>query len=304
MSTSTRSPSITVEGVRKVYGKGTVALDGVDLAIGPGLFGLLGPNGAGKSTLMRILCTLLEPSSGRATVCGYDVGKERSAVRARLGYLPQDFGGWRLQRVREVLDTLALLSGIKDRGTRRTRVLQVLRDVGLEHVSQRKVKKLSGGMRRRLGVAQALLHEPDVLVLDEPTVGLDPEERNRFRGVLEELSSERVILLSTHIVSDLGASCRDMALIDRGKIGFRGKPSELVERAKGRVFEVAVDANLEERVATGELEEVSRKTEGMVTRARVVHVGGASPVGRVVEDPSLEDAYLAFMAERSAGGVL
>ena len=182
--TAPSNGSIEVRGLRHTYKGGHTALDGVDLSFGTGLFGLLGPNGAGKSTLMRIICTLLPPTAGRVSVCGHDVIRDRRAVRALLGYLPQDFGAWRLHRVEEVLDTLAQLSGMLDTKKRRARIAEVLDQVGLGDVAHRKVKKLSGGMVRRLGVAQALVHEPRVLVVDEPTVGLDPEERLRFRQLM------------------------------------------------------------------------------------------------------------------------
>ena len=292
---------IVVEGVRKVYKGGTTALDGVDLAIGTGLFGLLGPNGAGKSTLMRIICTLLEPTGGRVTVCGHDVVGDRSAVRRLFGYLPQEFGGWRLQRVEEVLDTLALLSGLRDRKKRHQRIREVLEGVGLQEVADRKVKKLSGGMVRRLGVAQALIHEPPVLVVDEPTVGLDPEERLRFRQLMAELAQERTILLSTHIVADLGSGCQDLALLDAGKVVFRGSPARLLKEAVGQVFEITVGVGREDTL--GEVEIVSRGRDGVGIKIRGVAPEGALPADSTpVESPTLEEAYLAFMARRGRAG--
>jgi len=291
--------AIRVRGVRHVYRGGTVALDGVDLEIGTGLFGLLGPNGAGKSTLMRIICTLLVPTAGTVTVGGDDVVRERHRVRSRLGYLPQVFGGWRLQRVEEVVETLAAVSGLRDRATRRRRVAEVLESVGLTEVADRKVKKLSGGMVRRLGVAQALVHDPPVLVVDEPTVGLDPEERLRFRRLMAELGRERTILLSTHIVADLGGGCGALALIDRGRVEFRGSPEDLVSRARGRVVELETSP-AGEAEATRSMEVVSRSTSGDRVRLRGVVAGGGRPPagGREVEAVTLEEAYLAFMAER------
>jgi ABC-type multidrug transport system ATPase subunit len=287
---------ISVEGLRHVYKGGTVALDGVDLSFGTGLFGLLGPNGAGKSTLMRIMCTLLVPTAGRVTVGGHDVVRERTSVRALLGYLPQEFGAWRLHRVEEVLDTLALLSGLKHKTARRARVRDVLAQVGLGDVADRKVKKLSGGMVRRLGVAQALVHDPRLIVVDEPTVGLDPQERLRFRQLMADLGHDRTIVLSTHIVADLGSSCSDMALIDAGKIVFRGDPAELIQRAKGRVFEIVIPAGGDQAIAANH-EVVSRVRDGDFTRMRAVSADGRLPEGAApVEDPTLEEAYLAFMA--------
>ena len=301
---ATRAPvTITAQGLRHVYKGGTVALDGVDLSFGTGLFGLLGPNGAGKSTLMRIMCTLLVPTGGTVTIGGHDVVRERQSVREMLGYLPQEFGAWRLQRVEEVLDTLALLSGMRDKATRRQRTRDVLEQVGLDDVADRKVKKLSGGMVRRLGVAQALVHEPQVLVVDEPTVGLDPQERLRFRQLMASLGQDRTIVLSTHIVADLGSSCHDLALIDTGKIVFRGSPAELMGHAKERVFEITVAGSGDARIEAG-YEIVSRVRDGENTRIRAVSRDGKVPEGaEKIADPTLEEAYLAFMAARGRAEV-
>ncbi len=289
---------ILTEGVRHVYKGGTVALDGVDLKIGTGLFGLLGPNGAGKSTLMRIICTLLVPTVGRVTVGGHDVVSERRAVRRLLGYLPQEFNAWRLHRVEEVLDTLASLSGLQDKKVRRRRVTEALHLVGLQNVADRKVKRLSGGMVRRLGVAQALVHEPRILVVDEPTVGLDPEERIHFRQLMAKLGRERIVVLSTHIVADLGSGCSDLALIDRGRVEFRGSPAELVARARGKVVELTVPPGGEmERISAMEI--VSHVESSGGTSVRAVFHGDGLPEGaRPAENPTLEEAYLAFMAGR------
>jgi ABC-type multidrug transport system ATPase subunit len=306
-ATAARTPveavQIVARGLRHVYPGGTVALDGLDLEFGTGLFGLLGPNGAGKSTLMRIVCTLLVPTAGQVSVGGHDVVGERTAVRGMLGYLPQEFGAWRLQRVEEVLDTLALLGGLRDRATRRRRIGEVLKQVGLDEVADRKVKKLSGGMVRRLGVAQALIREPRLLVVDEPTVGLDPQERLRFRQLMSSLGQDRTIVLSTHIVADLGSSCNDLALIDGGKIVFRGSPARLMEHARGRVFTITVGAAEEARLEA-QCEIVSRLGEGERRRLRAVSRDGSLPPGaEVVADPTLEEAYLAFMAARGRAEV-
>lgn len=289
---------IVAERVSQVYAGGTVALDDVSIEIGTGLFGLLGSNGAGKSTLMRIICTLLVPTHGQVTVGGFDVVTQRREVRRLFGYLPQQFGAWRLQTVNEVLDTLAALSGLYDRKIRRRRIDEVLETVGLTRVADRKVKQLSGGMTRRLGVAQALVHEPKVLIVDEPTVGLDPEERLRFRQLMAELGRDRAIVLSTHIVADLGAGCREIALLDRGKIAFRGMPAEFVAMAAGRVIEVSVPAGAEADLAN-RMELVARRPAGgeIVLRG-VLRDGDAPAAARAVDDITLEEAYLAFMVER------
>ncbi len=297
------STTVAASGLRHVYKGGTVALDGVDLEIGAGLFGLLGPNGAGKSTLMRIVCTLLTPSGGAVSVFGHDAVKERRAVRAHLGYLPQEFGAWRLHRVEEVLDTLAELSGLDERAARRERVDTVLDNVGLGDVAHRKVKKLSGGMRRRLGIAQALIHQPRLLVVDEPTVGLDPEERIRFRQLMATLGRERTIILSTHIVADLGTGCNDLALLDAGKIVFRGSPTRLLERAAGQVFELALPLSAPQ--PEGEFEIVSRTDSLNEATYRAVAAPGGVPDGaRIAASPTLEEGYLAFMVARGRAEAL
>lgn len=289
---------IVAENLGHIYPGGTIALDGVNLDIGTGLFGLLGSNGAGKSTFMRIICTLLVPTSGRVTVDGLDVVGDRRQVRTLFGYLPQEFGAWRLQRVSEVLDTLALISGLNNGKTRRQRIAAVLESVGLGKVANRKVKQLSGGMLRRLGVAQALVHEPRILIMDEPTVGLDPEERLRFRQLMAELARDRVIILSTHIVADLGSGCTDLALIDRGKLQFRGSPAELIGLARDKVCEVAVAETQEAQAAT-RMEIVSRTAVDGKIALRGVLTQGEVPAGaRMVDDITLEEAYLAFMTGR------
>lgn len=293
------APAIEIDGVTHRYDKKTDVLKDVNLSLGTGFFGLLGANGAGKSTLMRIICTLLRPSEGSARVCGYDVVKECHRVRERIGYLPQSFSAWRLHRTEEVVDTLAALSGMTKKKERRQRVAEVLEEVGLTDVADRKVKKLSGGMVRRLGVAQAMVHNPDVLVVDEPTVGLDPEERMRFRQVMTNMGKERTILLSTHIVADLGSGCSQIALIDDGTVAFQGAPSSLLEQARGQVFEISVpleSSNLVEE----KHEIVSRTVDGSDVTFRVVveERKDLTLEAVEVEQPSLEEAYLAFMAKR------
>ena len=288
---------IETQGLGHTYKGGHVALESVDLALGTGLYGLLGPNGAGKSTLMRIICTLLVPSSGTARVCGHDVTQERRQVREQIGYLPQEFGAWRNHRAEEVLDTLARLSGLSDKRERRRRVAETLELVGLDSVADRKVKKLSGGMVRRLGVAQAMVHEPRVLIVDEPTVGLDPEERMRFRQVMGRLGRDRTILLSTHIVADLGGGCSEIALLDGGRIEFQGAPDVLLQNAVGRVFEITADAQAAERLE-GEYEIVSRTASSAGVTLRGVTGNGLPEGAAPVDAPTLEEGYLAFMAVR------
>ncbi len=293
------APAIEISGITHRYDKKTAVLDDVSLTLGTGFFGLLGANGAGKSTLMRIICTLLKPTEGSARVCGYDVVDECHHVRERIGYLPQSFSAWRLHRTEEVVDTLAALSGMTNKKERRKRVAEVLEEVGLADVADRKVKKLSGGMVRRLGVAQAMVHNPQVLVVDEPTVGLDPEERMRFRQVMTNMGQERTILLSTHIVADLGSGCSQIALIDEGALAFQGSPTALIEQARGQVFQVSVPLE-----SSGVVEEkheiVSRTVQGADVEFRIVVKNklDLSFDATEVENPSLEEAYLAFMSRR------
>ena len=302
---SASADAIVVRGLSHTYKSGTVALDGVDLEIGTGLFGLLGPNGAGKSTFMRIVCTLIEPSAGSVSVFGHDVVSERRAVRAQLGYLPQDFGAWRLHRTEEALDTLARLSGLTRKAERRTKVAELLDSVGLTEAADRKVKKLSGGMLRRLGIAQALIGEPRLLVVDEPTVGLDPQERIRFRQLMATLSQERTIILSTHIVADLGATCQDLALLDRGRIVFRGSPTQLLSQAAGQVFELTAGKSTEIPPGDGEFEVVSRvdSAQGSIYRG-VAAPNRVPPGATLVDKPTLEEGYLAFMFARGRADVV
>ncbi len=293
----TDAPAIEACGIGHTYKGGHAALADVDFTLGTGLFGLLGPNGAGKSTLLRIIATLLKPTRGSMAVCGHDVTREPLQVRSLIGYLPQEFGAWRLHRTEEVVDTLARMSGLSKRRERRRRVAEVLATVGLESVADRKVKKLSGGMVRRLGVAQALVHEPQVLIVDEPTVGLDPEERMRFRQLVTRLGRDRTILLSTHIVADLGGGCREISLLDGGSIVFHGTPKTLLDQASGRVFEVTTDATGMERMEAA-FEIVSRTPAGNGIALRAVTTGEIPEGAAPVEQPTLEEAYLAFMAAR------
>ena len=284
--------AIHAQAVRHVYGGKTVALDGVDLDIGTGFFGLLGPNGAGKSTFMRILCTLLVPTEGGVTVGGHDVVRERRAVRSRIGYLPQEFSAWRLHRVEEVLETLAILSGVSDKQSRKGRIAKVLEQVGLTDVADRKVKKLSGGMVRRLGVAQALVHDPKVLIVDEPTVGLDPRERIRFRNLLSRLAEGRVVLFSTHVVEDVAVACERVLVFARGRLVFDESPANLAEQAEGRVWELWLpEGDAEARLPQGALIVDQVPGASGEVRSRVLSDEAPHPDARSVE-PTAEDGYL------------
>lgn len=237
--------SIIIKDLNKLYPNGHHALKNLNLEIKGGMFGLLGPNGAGKSTLMRILVALMEPTSGQIDIYGYNLAKERTKVREILGYLPQDFRFFAKYKVVEFLDYAARLSGMNNKRERGDAVEQMLEKVGLFDVRERYAAKLSGGMKRRLGIAQALIHSPKVIVVDEPTTGLDPEERIRFRNLLSDISSnDTTIILSTHIVGDISSSCTDMVLLNRGEISFKGSPTQMLESAKGKVWQLEADMEM------------------------------------------------------------
>ena len=229
---------IEIQGLNQIYPNGNHALKDINLEFGTGMFGLLGPNGAGKSSLMRILVTLMKPSSGIVMVDGKDIQKNRKELRKILGYLPQDFRFFTALKTWEFLDYSGALAGLKNRKERFAEVDRLLDQVGLLEVRDRQANRLSGGMKRRLGIAQALIGNPKIIVVDEPTTGLDPDERIRFRNILSQLSHDVTIILSTHIVSDISSTCQGMALLNRGELVFSGSPENLVKHAEGHVFKL------------------------------------------------------------------
>ena len=231
---------LTVSRLSNTYANGVRALDSVSLTIGNGLFGLLGPNGAGKSTLMRTIATLQEPDEGEITLDGHDVLAEPQELRRRLGYLPQEFGVYPSISARALLDHIAVLKGITAKRERREQVDAVLQLTNLYEVRRKAVGTFSGGMRQRFGIAQALLGSPRLIIVDEPTAGLDPEERNRFHNLLAELGEDAVVLLSTHIVEDVSDLCPRMAILAGGRILLEGEPVRLVDRLEGRLWRKTV----------------------------------------------------------------
>jgi len=233
---------IEIQGLNKIYPNGNHALKDINLEFGTGMFGLLGPNGAGKSSLMRIMVTLMKPSSGLVLVDGKDIQTHRKELRKILGYLPQDFRFFTSLKTWEFLDYSGALAGLKNRKDRLTEVDRLLDQVGLLEVRDRQANKLSGGMKRRLGIAQALIGSPKIIVVDEPTTGLDPDERIRFRNILSQLSQHDVtIILSTHIVGDISSTCQGMALLNKGELVFSGSPENLVKNAEGHVFKMTLN---------------------------------------------------------------
>jgi len=285
---------IEISNLSKIYGKDFRALNKVDLTIKDGMFGLLGPNGAGKTTLMSILVTLVKPSHGNVLINEYDLFKHRREIRSMLGYLPQDFSVFSRLTTWEFLEYGAALAGIKNSSERKNAVEDMLDRVGLFEARDRKANKLSGGMKRRLGIAQALIGNPQILVVDEPTTGLDPEERIKFRNILTDLGQNNVIIiLSTHIVGDISSSCQDMALLDEGKIVFNGAPTELIKLAEGHVWMVECDERTLESIKE-EHPVISTIPSKVGYEVRLISDSSDGLNGKPVE-PNLEDAYLYFM---------
>lgn len=240
---------IEIQGLNQIYPNGNQALKNVNLEFGTGMFGLLGPNGAGKSSLMRILVTLMKPTSGLVLIDGKDIQKNRKELRSVLGYLPQDFRFFTSLKTWEFLDYSGSLAGLKNKKERITEVDRLLDQVGLLEVRDRLANRLSGGMKRRLGIAQALIGNPKIIVVDEPTTGLDPDERIRFRNILSQLSQHDVtIILSTHIVGDISSTCQGMALLNKGELVFSGSPESLVKHAEGHVFKLILSPYDYERI--------------------------------------------------------
>lgn len=231
------STTIKIRNLNQYYGR-KQALNDVNLTIRTGMFGLLGRNGAGKTTLMKVVATLLPKSEGEVSVCGRSTENARE-VRRIVGYLPQEFSMYPNMTIYEAMDYLGVLSGL-DRTKRRERIPKLLEQVNLQDDRQKKVKALSGGMKRRLGIAQAILHNPKVLIVDEPTAGLDPEERVRFRNLLCEIAEDRIVILSTHIVGDIEATCEDIAVLDEGSVIYQGTVPELIGMTEGKVYSAEI----------------------------------------------------------------
>ena len=287
---------LTISGLSKTYPNGVRALSDVSLTIPTGMFGLLGPNGAGKSTLMRTLATLQEPDSGTVRIGEVDVLRDKDAVRRILGYLPQDFGVYPKVSAEELLDHLARLKGLSDRAARRDVVAGLLLQTNLYDVRKKALGGFSGGMRQRFGIAQALLGNPRLIIVDEPTAGLDPEERVRFHNLLAEIGENVIVILSTHIVSDVSDLCAQMAIIDKGRVLLTGRPAELTRRLDGRVWQKAIArADL---ASTKTMYPVI-STRLLAGRTLVNVVGDEAPgEGFAPVAATLEDVYFAAIAGR------
>lgn len=288
---------LVIDGVSKRYSGGNWALKGFTLALKPGVLGLLGPNGAGKTTLMSILATITRATEGRVTWNGIDVASHPDELRAVLGFLPQDFGVYPNLNAVEFLEYLAAVKGL-EAATSRRRIDELLNLVNLADVRKRPLGGYSGGMKQRVGIAQALLNDPQLLIVDEPTAGLDPEERVRFRNLLSDLSGERIVILSTHIVSDVEATATDIALIAQGTLVAHDSPEELLRRVEGKVWEwVLPSAELNNAKQKYLISNTSRRSDGV--HARVL--ADAPPDGAQPVTPNLEDAYLFCLSHHRAG---
>lgn len=284
---------IVIEHLEKRYGK-KQALKDVNLTIGQGMFGLLGPNGAGKTTLMKVLAAILAKNGGNIRICGVTV-EQASKIRQMTGYLPQEFSMYPNMSVYEAMDYLGVLSRVPA-DIRKKRIPELLRQVNLWEDKSKKVKALSGGMKRRLGIAQAILHDPKVLIVDEPTAGLDPEERIRFRNLLCEIAADRIVILSTHIVGDIEATCENIAVMNEGRLLYQGTVSNLIYMAKGKVYTAEISqkqlpAMKEQYLVTSML------TMGANVTVRFLADEMPFPGARAC-DAGVEDAYMYLMHEK------
>ncbi len=288
--------SLEIAGLSKTYPNGVQALTDVSLTIPPGMFGLLGPNGAGKSTLMRTLATLQDADAGTARMGDIDVLRDKDSVRRILGYLPQDFGVYPKVSAEELLDHLARLKGLTDKAQRRDVVATLLKQTNLYDVRRKALGGFSGGMRQRFGIAQALLGDPKLIIVDEPTAGLDPEERVRFHNLLADIGEDVIVILSTHIVSDVSDLCAQMAIINKGRVLLTGDPLALTQRLEGRVWQKAI--------ARSDLDAMKEQLPVISTRLvagrTLVNVVSDHPPGEgfASVEATLEDVYFAAISGR------
>jgi ABC-2 type transport system ATP-binding protein len=291
---------LSIRGLSKKYSNGVQALDGVSLEIGPGMYGLLGPNGAGKSTLMRTLATLQEADSGTARLQGsdptvdIDVLRDKARVRQLLGYLPQEFGVYPKVTAQEMLDHFARLKGLADSKQRKATVDALLERTNLAGVRKQRLGGFSGGMRQRFGIAQALIGNPKLIIVDEPTAGLDPEERVRFHNLLADIGQDVIVILSTHIVGDVADLCPRFAVISKGRVLLTGEPAESTRRVEGRIWRRVVERDELERVQ-GEMPVISTRLQSGRTVVRAYAESAPGPgFERVPAD--LEDVYFSAVA--------
>src|SRR3954468_14972352 len=284
---------LEIANLSHTYSNGTVALDDVSLAIPRGMYGLLGPNGAGKSTLMRTVATLQEPTAGTIKFGDIDVLADPERLRRTLGYLPQDFGVYPRVSAYAMLDQMAVLKGITGRGQRKSVVETLLEQTNLWAVRNKSIAGFSGGMRQRFGIAQALIGNPELIIVDEPTAGLDPEERNRFLNLLAGIGDNVVVILSTHIVDDVADLCPRMAVLANGRVQLEGKPADLIGATRGRIWKKVIDREQLEAYQ-GRHEVISTR---LFARNSVIHVLSAQqPQGFEPVEGGLEDVYFSTLS--------
>ena len=282
---------LTINNLSKTYSNGVEALKNVSLNIGTGMFGLLGPNGAGKSTLMRILATLQEPDSGTAHFNDINILTQKDALRKTLGYLPQEFGVYPKVNAETLLNHVAVLKGINKTGERKELVKALLEKTNLYQHRKKNLGGYSGGMKQRFGIAQALIANPKLIIVDEPTAGLDPAERNRFLNLLSELGDNAVVILSTHIVEDVKELCTNMAVINKGKVLLQGNPLQAIEAIKGKVWKKIID----KQSLHNYIEQYNVVSEKLIAGKPIIHILNESNPGDGFENvqPDLEDVYFA-----------
>lgn len=288
---------LEINNLSKTYKNGVKALQGVTLTIGNGMFGLLGQNGAGKSSLMRTIATLQDADNGTVHFNGIDVSEKPEELRKVLGYLPQEFGVYPNVSAVELLDHIADLKGIVNKGERKDQVEELLHMVNLYDVRKKRLDSYSGGMKQRFGIAQALLGQPQLIIVDEPTAGLDPTERNRFYNLLSEIGEDRVVILSTHIVEDVSTLCNQMAIIGQGQVLLEGNPSELEASLEGQLWEKEIDKNdLKTYQKTHNLISSRFHLGKMIATVQADHEPQG---GFVAKKPSLEDVYFNLLTSKN-----
>ena len=279
---------LKIANLSKTYPNGVRALKNVDLTIPTGMFGLLGPNGAGKSTLMRTIATLQEADNGSVTLDGIDVLKQKDKIRKQLGYLPQEFGVYPKISAEMMLDHFAELKGVINKKERKELVKALLEQTNLYHVRKKNLSGYSGGMKQRFGIAQALIGNPKLIIVDEPTAGLDPAERNRFHNLLSEIGENIIVILSTHIVDDVSDLCKNMAIINEGQLLLQGEPAEVIKNVEGKIWEKVIEKS--------ELKEHQEKfniiSSRLFTGKIIIHaLSDTNPDSYELVTPSLEDVY-------------
>ena len=296
------SMELVIDGLCKTYPNGMQALNNVSLTIPTGMFGLLGPNGAGKSTLMRTLATLQEADAGSARMGELDVLNDKDAVRRQLGYLPQDFGIYPKVSAWDLLNHLAELKGLSNKRERHEVVIGLLHKTNLFEVRFKALGGFSGGMRQRFGIAQALIGNPGLIIVDEPTAGLDPEERVRFHNLLAEIGEQVIVILSTHIVSDVSDLCPNMAIINKGEVLLSGQPDELTRRLQGRIWAASVARS----DLAGSKQHYPVISTRLIAGKTLIHVIGELQPGADFEavEPSLEDTYFAAIGGYLRNGTM